>query len=181
MTQTVLLRLLLLCGLFSIMLMSVDKRVSTLVVAVAGIVFLSLDLGMDDFWYHQTVVHPRKRTQGANNRSFANNEQTTQTEGTEISSVSNHQANETEEGDTQSTQRTTYTQTNTMDAADTHLHDDLTYGEFVADHTGPPRGVGARPICTLPGNDLLRRIEPVKKNQQYNSQTGRLSRYAWLS
>ena len=59
------------------------------------------------------------------------------------------------------------------------------YGEFVGDYTGPPRGVGSRPApscaATLHGNDRLRRIEPVKTNQHYHSQTGRLSRYAWLS
>lgn len=182
MTQTVLLRLSLFCGLFGIILLIVDKRASALVVAVAGIVFLTLDLhprslGMDEFWHHQTIVQPRKRTQGAKNRSFSNNQQTTQTEGTDNSSVSNHQATQTQ-GDTQST---THTQTITTNATDTQLPDDRTYGEFVADHTGPPRGVGARPMCTLQGNDRLRRIEPVKKNQHYNSQTGRLSRYAWLS
>ena len=182
MTQTVLLRLSVFCGLFSVILLIVDKRASALVVVVAGIVFLSLDLGMEDFWQHQTVVvRPRKqmtkpiwdRTQGAEHRSFTNDEQSSNaTQTTETG------------GDTQSTYQTVHTQTvTTTPDVVTHLPDDRNYDEFVADHTGPLRGVGARPapVCGAPGHDRFRRIEPVKTNQHYHSQTGRLSRYAWLS
>ena len=73
------------------------------------------------------------------------------------------------------------------------------YGDFIADHSGPPayvgrwRAAGAAqwnrvsppPIAPNPlpfvGRDRLHRIEPVKTNQSYNSRTGRLSRYAWLT
>lgn len=67
------------------------------------------------------------------------------------------------------------------------------YGEFIAEHTGPPRNVGRwRTTTSGPdqrnrvgpppkGRDRLHRIEPIKTNPGYNSQTGRLSRYAWLS
>jgi hypothetical protein len=69
------------------------------------------------------------------------------------------------------------------------------YGDFIAEHSGPPayvgrwrtttqwnHRVGPPPIAPNPmGRDRLRRIEPVKTNHSYNSRTGRLSRYAWLT
>jgi hypothetical protein len=69
------------------------------------------------------------------------------------------------------------------------------YGEFIAEHTGPPLQLRRwRTTTTGPdhrnrvgpppqphGRDRMHRIEPIKTNPGYHSQTGRLSRYAWLS
>jgi hypothetical protein len=183
MTQTVLLRFSLFCGLFAIVFHIVDKRACALVVAIVGIVVLSIDMQnhipMEDVWHHQPIYPRRqrdeascpKRTLNAENRAF-------NTQFADVQYATN--GTQTVVPEPQPPPATDATIDVVYDP------DDRFYGEFVGNHTGPPRGVGERPprpscAATLPGMDRLQRIEPIKKNQHYHSQTGRLSRYAWLS